>query len=141
MATAKKGAKKQNERGERQKVNQVAFKYKFPETYNPVYTNGAYGGLTSQGEIALNFYIERQPIPYEQKHEVNSEGTLGPLMNQVPEVDEGVLNVIRYVTVGVIMNPDTAKRIYDFLGKQLNILSTHQQARLSGQQEAEQQLQ
>ena len=33
----------------------VLFKYEFPETYNPVYANGAQGGLTPQGEIALNF--------------------------------------------------------------------------------------
>ncbi|MFC0297755.1 hypothetical protein [Geobacillus jurassicus] len=41
----------------------VHFKYLFPDDYNPVYVNGAHGGISPQGEIVVNFYFERRPLP------------------------------------------------------------------------------
>ncbi len=39
--------------------NSFKFKYVFDDDYNPKYVNGAFGGVNPQGEINLNFYMER----------------------------------------------------------------------------------
>lgn len=40
-------------------LDKINFKYKFSDAYNPVYVNGAYGGVNPRGEIVINFYFER----------------------------------------------------------------------------------
>lgn len=42
------------------KKNELKFKYIFDDSYNPVYVNGAHGGVTPRGELVVNFYLERQ---------------------------------------------------------------------------------
>lgn len=52
----------------------LKFKYKFPENFNPTYTNGVYGGIAPQGEIVMNFFFERPPLPYVENFELGEEG-------------------------------------------------------------------
>ncbi len=101
-----------------QALSNVRFKYVFEDNYNPVYANGAYGGPTSQGEVAINFYVERQPVPIEESWTVSPDGTLGKQVSREPQ-DQEATTIIRFVTGGVIMNRDVAKRIYDFIGRAL----------------------
>lgn len=62
----------------------IRFKYIYEECYNPKYCNGAYGGLSPRGEIVMNFYLERTPLPKEQTHKVDS-GKLGDLISTDPD--------------------------------------------------------
>lgn len=48
----------------------VQFHYIFPETYNPEYTNGVYGGVSAQGDLAIHFDHERSAIPYKVTHDI-----------------------------------------------------------------------
>lgn len=41
----------------------IKIKYIFRDHYNPVYANGAYGGITPSGEIVASFYFEKHPLP------------------------------------------------------------------------------
>lgn len=99
---------------------QVQFQYIFPEEYNPIYCNGAYGGVASQGEIIINFYLERMPIPQQLIHNINPDGSLSEIVQTEPK-DLGQ-KIIRYVSSGVVLNEASARSIYDWLGKQLNEL-------------------
>ena len=65
--------------------NQITFKYKFPETYNPVYVNGAHGGINVQGEIIANFYMERTPLPNKVTNNLNTDGSLSDVVSILPE--------------------------------------------------------
>ena len=47
-----------------QKIKQIKFKYLYDKSYNPSYCTGGFGGTTPKNEIVLNFFMERQPIPY-----------------------------------------------------------------------------
>ena len=47
------------------KKPEIVFKYIFNYAYNPVYVNGAHGGLSPRGELVMNFYLERPPLPEE----------------------------------------------------------------------------
>lgn len=86
----------------------IKAKYVFENTYNPEYVNGAYGGLGPQGELMLNFYLERGAVPREVSYAVGEEGSLEQI-----ETDPSDLRTkyIRYVTSGIIINLKTAKSL------------------------------
>ena len=100
--------------------NQITFKYKFPETYNPVYINGAHGGINVQGEIIANFYMERTPLPNKVTNNLNTDGSLSDVVSILPE--DTSHSYVRYVQTGVVMNLVTAKQLRDWLNKQIEIL-------------------
>lgn len=100
----------------------VEFKYKFADDFNPVYANGAHGGISTQGEIVLNFYLERQPVPFEEIHSIDAQGKLGPIIERTPVIDGESIQAIRFVASGVVLSHETAKRIRDFLDRQIQEL-------------------
>lgn len=107
--------------------HQIKFKYVFSEDYNPVYCNGAYGGVATQGEIIANFYLERMPLPKSLTHEINPDGSLSGVVETDPD-DLGT-KVIRYVTSGIILNEASAKSIYEWLGRQICELESRKSAK------------
>lgn len=105
-----------------QEVKKVKFKYLFDKSYNPVYCTGGFGGITPKNEIVLNFFMERQPIPYSETREINPDGTLGSLIDIEPNNDLESVQVIRNVETGIIIDLDTAKDIYTWLGNNIKII-------------------
>lgn len=97
------------------KKQKIAFKYIYSDTYNPVYANGAVGGLSTQGEIVANFYLERQPVLRSQVHDLTPDGQLGDEISRDPPATD--LQVVRFVTTGVVLSLETARRVHDWLGK------------------------
>lgn len=103
--------------------DKIKFKYKFPDDYNPKYANGAYGGIGSQGEIVINFYLERQPIPRVELHQIQHEKSdeeNSPPVDIIPEDLSSTL--IRYIQTGVVLNLRSARSIHSWLGKHIAIL-------------------
>ncbi len=96
---------------------QIKFKYIFEGNYNPVCCSGTYGGISPNGEIVANFFYERMPIPNSVVHELNDDGTLSGVVALDPENLDNT--VIRYVSNGIILNLDSAKAIYKWLGDQI----------------------
>ena len=95
--------------------NTLKFKYKFKEDYNPEYINGSYGGVNLKGEIIVNFFLERNPIPYSQ--------TISLDENDVKTEPEDIDNsLVRFVSTGIVMNHQTAKVIHAWLGKHIKTL-------------------
>lgn len=80
----------------------IRIKYIFREDYNPVYANGAYGGVNPSGEIVANFYFQRHALP-------NEENIYPDRHEQLPEELEHT--AIRFVENGVILSVDTAKQL------------------------------
>ena len=102
---------------EKTKVN---FIYKYSDDYNPIYANGAIGGLTPQGEIVANFYFERLPLPKVVEQRVNPEGKLGEVVSTDPA--EHQFNIIRFIEQGVIFNLKSAKEFNTWLSKKVQEL-------------------
>lgn len=98
-------------------ASQIKFKYRYPEDYNPVYINGAHGGINAQGEIIANFYFERIPVPNAITQSINDDGSLGEAKEYEP-ADLGT-SLVRYIQNGVVMNIETAQQLYNWLGKQI----------------------
>ncbi|HLR63273.1 MAG TPA: hypothetical protein VK097_12650 [Lentibacillus sp.] len=98
----------------------INFKYKFSDDYNPVYANGAYGGVNPRGELVMNFYFERNPIPYQETKQLNEDGEF--IGGAEIEPEEHQTNVIRYISTGVVMNLDSAKSFHQWLGQHIEQL-------------------
>lgn len=94
-------------------MGEIVFKYKFEDNYNPIYINGAYGGIGPGGEFVINFYLERQPVPRKVTHVLKEDHGLGDIIETIPP--DLSTNVIRYITNGVIMSKATAKAIAKWL--------------------------
>lgn len=107
---------------------EISFKYIFKYDYNPVYVNGAQGGISPRGEIIANFYLERPPLPNEITHAINPDGTIGA---DVIAMDPEKLNsiIIRYVSSGVVLNHQNAKALHGWLGEKIAELENMLQSR------------
>jgi hypothetical protein len=103
------------------------FKYIFTYDYNPLYINGAHGGITPRGELVVNFYQERMPLPNAITHELNPNGTIGKETAVEPE--DLNRSLIRYVSTGVVVNQQTARELHFWLGEKLRELDAMEQAR------------
>lgn len=101
-------------------MNKVKCKYIFKDDYNPVYVNGAQGGINPQGEIVINFYLERNALPISQTYGIE-DGKIG-----AQEIDAEPSDLknsfVRFVENGVILNYQTAKEIHKWLGNHIKIL-------------------
>ena len=96
----------------------ITFKYIFKYDYNPVYVNGAHGGISPRGEIVANFYLERQPLPNEISHPINPDGSIGAdAIEVVPENLNSI--IVRYVSSGVVLNYQNAKVLHGWLGDKI----------------------
>jgi hypothetical protein len=99
----------------------IKYKYKFDKKYNPKYTNGALGGINSLGEIIINFYLERSPLPHSQTFEIKGDKIITQESIQ-HEPEDFNNSLIRMVQSGVIMNYQTAKEIHRWLGQHIEQL-------------------
>ena len=96
----------------------VEFQFIFQDDYNPVYANGAWGGIGPHGDLTMNFYHERAGVPYSVTHVFEADGVkLGEEIARDPPKDAP--NIVRYVTTGVVIDEDCARKIYKWLGARL----------------------
>jgi len=108
---------------------EMKFKYIFTYDYNPVYVNGAHGGITPRGELVMNFYLERQPLPSSITHEITPAGTIGA-ETEVEPSDLG-RSLVRQVINGVVLNYNTARELHYWLGEKVKELEALEQQRLA----------
>ena len=92
--------------------NRIKFRYIFDKQYQPRYVNGAYGGINSRGEIVVNFFMERGPLPRYEVYEIN-DNQLGDLSESDPSDHDKTL--IRFVDTGVILTLNGAEQIRNWL--------------------------
>jgi len=112
-----------------QKKPEITFKYVFNYAYNPTYVNGAQGGFSPRGEMVINFYLERQPLPESISHEITPEGAIG--RETAVEPEDLTSSLVRYVDTGVVMNYDSARIFHSWLGEQLHTMEELQKARVA----------
>ena len=90
---------------------QVTFRYKISPNYAVYSIAGAHGGLNSQGDVVVNLFSERAPIPRRQTFRVNSSGKL----DQPPLDVESETAIIRDVMFALAMEPETARSVGQWL--------------------------
>lgn len=94
----------------------IKFKYIFTPDYNPKYVNGAYGGVSPQGEINVNFYLERRGLPKYHEFFVDEKGKL---TEKSIEPADHQHSMVRVVENGVTLSLAGAKNIHEWLGKKI----------------------
>lgn len=110
-----------------QKKAELTFKYIFNYGYNPAYVNGAQGGFSPRGEMVINFYLERQPLPEAISHEITPEGAIGREIAVEPE--DLANSMVRFVDTGVVMSYENAKVFHAWLGDKLREVEELHKAR------------
>lgn len=98
------------------KKNVFEVEYHTTTNFETRLTTGAYGGVTAQGLINVNFYIDRNAIPEKTAHEPDGQG----LMQEVAK--KGFEGVVREVHSGIIMDLNTAKNVVMWLQTHINHL-------------------
>jgi hypothetical protein len=95
----------------------VTYHYIKGNFFRVVHADGAIGGLTPNRSIFLSLFSERGAIPQIVEQALNADGTLGDEKKRV-----GKEGLVREVEVGVMLSGPAAKRIADWLLKQVQIL-------------------
>ena len=114
------------------KKPELTFKYVFNYGYNPTYVNGAQGGISPRGEMVINFYLERQPLPESISHEITPEGSIG--RESAVEPKDLASSMVRFVDTGVVMSYENAKVFHAWMGDKLREVEEMQQARAAFEQ-------
>lgn len=99
---------------------ELTFKYVFNYGYNPSYVNGAQGGFSPRGEMVINFYLERQPLPDAITHEITPEGAIGREVAVEPK--NLASSMVRFIDTGVVMSYENAKVFHSWMGDKLREL-------------------
>lgn len=93
-------------------------KYVFHDDYEPEYVTGTIGSILPTGELVMNFYMERFPVPYETKQTIKDTGELeSQLVTIKPEPEE--MKLRRTIKSGVILSQPTALSIYQWMKTKL----------------------
>jgi hypothetical protein len=111
-------------------MSDINYKYKFDNSYNPIYVNGAIGGVNPQGEIIISFYLERNSLPKLQKVEIEDTTGIGVVKETEPNDYEK--SFIRYIETGVIINYKTAKELHRWLGEHIQNLENIENLKNNG---------
>ncbi len=106
---------------------ELTFKYVFNYGYNPSYVNGAQGGFSPRGEMVINFYLERQPLPDAITHEITTEGAIGREIAVEPK--DLANSMVRFIDTGVVMSYENAKVFHAWMGDKLREIEEMQKAR------------
>lgn len=107
--------------------NELTFKYVFNYGYNPTYVNGAQGGFSPRGEMVINFYLERQPLPDAISHEITPEGAIGRETGVDPK--DLANSMVRFIDTGVVMSYENAKVFHAWMGDKLREVEEMHRAR------------
>jgi hypothetical protein len=105
------------------KTDKIKFKYIFQDDYNPKYVNGAFGGISPQGEIVLNFYLERVALPRSQTYSVKEGLALSEISEQ-REPGDHESSVVRFVENGIVLDLAHAEDIHRWQGAHIETLKS-----------------
>jgi hypothetical protein len=114
------------------KKSELTFKYVFNYGYNPTYVNGAQGGFSPRGEMVINFYLERQPLPDAITHEITLEGAIGRETGVEPK--NLANSMVRFIDTGVVMSYENAKVFHAWMGDKLREVEEMHKARTEFEQ-------
>jgi hypothetical protein len=95
---------------EKTKITEIDFHYLKTSSYRSYYFNGIFGGLTPNGSIYMELFLERRPTPIKVKHKIKETGEIGDEIEK--DTKKGI---IREIECGLIMDINTATRLRDWI--------------------------
>lgn len=88
----------------------IDFFFEFDKDFKIIGSNGAWGGMTPQGDFRIDFFVESVAVPQRVRYKVNANGALGQEFEREPEK-----RLVRQMQVGVLLSVDTAERVANFI--------------------------
>ncbi len=82
-------------------------------------THGVWGGINTQGEIVMNFYVESDKMPPYSERIVEADGSLG---HELAPSDDTVRTITRKVHSRVVFNYYTARELLEWLEDKIDTL-------------------
>jgi len=100
------------ENGEKTQSELETIKFHFNKShlFRVIKIHGAWGGLSPRGEIQMNIFSERLPLPDSITQEV-TDGGLGKIVEQVGTT----AGIVREVEAAITMTPDVARKVAEWL--------------------------
>jgi len=92
-------------------LSEVSIQFQSAHDYRVYPANGAWGGMTPQGDFALDFYVERNVSPTLVVHKMKNGTELGEEIRREP----ADIHISRLVQVGVVMSPVQAFAVATFI--------------------------
>ena len=90
--------------------NEIKVKYDYAPDYKKIPATGAWGGLSPNAEVIINFFVEFQSKPDHLAIQVDESGTVKEKVIKDEEV-----SYTRELLVGVVMRHDIARSVGKFL--------------------------
>lgn len=99
---------------------EVSFEYVKATDYRVHPVSGVLGGPTAQGDLVVNLFFERSPIPKKVTHDIDN---MGNLIESNPKI-EIKDSIIRDVICGLALKPEVARGIGNWLIEQVDRLDS-----------------
>jgi hypothetical protein len=102
----------------------LVFHYIKSNYFRVVYATGVHGGVSPKGDIEMAFFNERNPLPDQVAFSVTRTSANAEdlkLGSEIPEEKVVKDGIVREVEVEVVMNRDTARAVYDWLGERIGV--------------------
>lgn len=101
----------------------VNFDYIKSNFFRVIHADGAVGGLTPTGNIQLNFWSQRRPIPKQVSHPIHQDDAGNEHLGEEIKREQRDA-VVREVESGIVMDLGTAIAIRDWLQRQIQELAS-----------------
>lgn len=98
---------------------EVTFYFIKSPQHQEVLVDGAFGGVTPQGRVAMTVYSERGPVPTAVHHELKN-GVLGP---ELPDTREGKKGYVRIAHSTLYLDYAQAVAVRDWLDQKITELN------------------
>ena len=103
------------------KKRQITFHNQISSNFREIHVDGAFGGITPRGQINVNFFAERFPIPKSTNYFIEESNLVG---DKVKDGEDSKIGVVRQYEFGVYFDLKTAKDIRSFLNDRINELES-----------------
>jgi hypothetical protein len=95
---------------ETSKVQEVEFFFEYDSNYRIIAANGGWVGVTTRGDLRIDFVVEGQAIPKSIKNKFTPTEGMGEEIGRDPPA-----RFSRTMQIGVLMSLDNAEVLADFI--------------------------
>jgi hypothetical protein len=92
----------------------VTFHYLKTGSYRTYHVDGIFGGITPNGKLYAEIFIQRATTPQTTEQEINLDGTLG---NETDRT--GKKGIVREIEAGLIMDMETARVLRNWIDSKI----------------------
>ena len=98
----------------------IKYFYEKTSNYRTYHVDGIFGGITSQGKIYMDIFIERNPGPDMIEHKITKEGRPGEEIRRSGDKP----GIIRQIECGLVVDLSTAATIRDWIDNKIQMVKS-----------------